>query len=139
MLDAQYKKEQLSLTLFRFFSGLSILIACMGLYGLASFACQKRSKEIGIRKIVGASAWRILGMLGMDFTKRVLLAILLALPPAWYILQNWWLNSFAYRVDLGIGVFLMSGIFALAIAWFTVSFQSLRSSRQNPVRMLNNE
>lgn len=139
VLDLQYKKEQLMLKLFSFFSGLSIFIACMGLYGLSSFAAYQRTKEIGIRKIVGASAWSIMGLLGWDFTKRVLYSFLLAMPMAWYLVQHWWLNTFAYRIEIGIGVFIVSGSFALLVTWVTVSFHSLKAARLNPVKMLRSE
>jgi putative ABC transport system permease protein len=117
---------------------IAILIACLGIFGLAAFAAQQRTKEIGVRKVLGASVLSIVGLLSKDFLKLVLIAILLASPLAWYAM-NRWLQDFAYRVEVSWWVFALAGSLAVGIALLTVSFQSIRAALVNPVKSLRSE
>ena len=133
-----YNREQQMSHVFQIFSGLAILIACLGLFGLAAFTTQQRTKEIGIRKILGASVSGIVCLLSKDFLKLVLIANLIAWPIAYYAM-NQWLQSFAYRINLSIGTFILSGLIALFIALLTVSYQAIKAARANPVDALRYE
>ncbi|WP_331981916.1 ABC transporter permease [Ohtaekwangia sp.] len=137
-LTAQYESEKRAGTVFGIFSGLAIAIACVGLFGLAAYTASLRTKEIGIRKVLGASAGSIVILLSRDFTRLIFLAFILATPLAWYIMNNW-LEGFAYRIELGIGVFILAGATALIIAWLTVSYQSIKAALVNPVKSLKSE
>ena len=120
------------------FSILAIVIACLGLFGLATFSASQRVKEIGIRKVLGASVAGIVVLLSKDFLKLVLIALCIAIPIAWYAM-NKWLEDFAYRIELSGGVFIIAGIIALAIALLTVSFQAIKAAIANPVKSLRTE
>jgi len=122
----------------RSFAGLAILISCLGLFGLATHAAGRRTKEIGVRKVLGASVANITGLLSKDFLKLVLVAILIASPLAWYFMQQW-LADFAYRIKLDGWVFLLAGAVAIIIAFITVSFQSVKAALANPVKSLRSE
>jgi putative ABC transport system permease protein len=135
---ANYSAEQNTARLLMAFSILAIVIACLGLLGLATFATQQRTKEIGIRKVLGASVLNLSRLLSSEFLKLVLLANLVAWPLAYYVLSKW-LRGFAYRTTLSGGLFLFAGLLAVAIALLTVSFQSIRAARANPVESLRNE
>jgi putative ABC transport system permease protein len=135
---AIYDAEQNTSTLLMAFSVLAIAIACLGLLGLATFATQQRTKEIGIRKVLGASVLNLSRLLSKEFLKLVLLANLIAWPLA-YFFMNRWLRSFAYRAPVGVELFFFSGVLALVIALLTVSYQSIRAARANPVNSLRNE
>jgi putative ABC transport system permease protein len=124
--------------LFSYFSGLAIFIACLGLLGLASFSAEQRTKEIGIRKVLGASVASVLALISKDFLKLVMVANLIAWPLAWYAM-NRWLQNFAYRVDMSWWVFALAGGLALAIALVTVSTQAIRAALANPVNSLRYE
>lgn len=121
-----------------FFTTLAILIACLGLFGLAASTAEQRTKEIGIRKVLGASVAGIVGLLSKDFLKLVLIALVFAAPMAWYFMKNW-LNGFAYRIDIPWWVFVLAGILAMGVAFLTVSFQSVRAAIANPVKSLKTE
>jgi len=136
--DASYRAEQRTGTISLIFSSLAIIIACLGLFGLAAYAAEQRAKEIGIRKILGARITAIAGMLSFDFIKLVLLAILIALPTGWY-LMNKWLQGFAYRQDIKWWVLALAGFTAIFIALITVSFQSIKAALSNPVESLRSE
>ena len=133
-----YNREQQMSHVFQIFSGLAILIACLGLFGLAAFTTQQRTKEIGIRKILGASVSGIVCLLSKDFLKLVLIANIIAWPIAYYAMDQW-LQSFAYRINLGIGTFILSSLIALLIALLTVSYQAIKAARANPVEALRYE
>jgi putative ABC transport system permease protein len=135
---ATYNTEQNMARLLMAFSILAIAIACLGLLGLATFATQQRTKEIGIRKVLGASVLSLSRLLSNEFLKLVLLANLIAWPLAYFVMTHW-LQSFAYRASLGWELFLFSGVLALCIALLTVSYQSIRAARANPVNSLRNE
>ncbi len=123
---------------FTAFSVFSILIACLGLFGLASFVAQQRTKEIGIRKVLGASVAGLVGLMSKDFVRLVLVANLIAWPLA-YFAMNRWLQDFAYRINIGIEIFLFSGLLALAIVLLTVSFQAIKAAVANPAEALRYE
>lgn len=141
-LDDAYRQQYLSeikvSSLSRYFSGLAILISCLGLFGLAAFTAQKKQKEIGIRKVVGASAGQIAIMLSTDFLRVVIISILVAFPIAWWAMHIW-LNSFAYRVSLHPGFFALGGSVVILISLFTVSYQAIRSAVANPVKSLRTD
>ena len=122
----------------RYFAGLAILISCLGLFGLAVFAAQRRIKEIGIRKILGASDYGIVRLLTGDFTKIVLLAIVIGLPLSYYTASRW-LEDYAYKIDLEWWYFGSAGLAALLIAWFTVGLQTVKAARINPTQCLKEE
>ena len=116
----------------------AIFIACMGLFGLATYAAEQRVKEIGIRKVLGASVAGITGLLTKDFLKLVVVAIVLASPLAWWAM-NKWLQDFAYRIDIQWWMFAAAGAMAVAVAFLTVSFQSVKAALENPVKSLRSE
>lgn len=136
--DEMYKKEAQTGALFNRFAGLAVLISCLGLLGLAAFAAQQRTKEIGIRKVLGASVASITGLLAKDFLKLVLAAIVIASPVAYFLLQKW-LQDFAYRIELQWWMFAIAGAAAVAIAFMTVGFQSIKAALANPVKSLRSE
>lgn len=119
-------------------AGLAIIISCLGLFGLASFAAEKRIREVGIRKVLGASVQSIVTLLSGNFLKLVIIANLIAWPVAWYVLSNW-LEDFAYRVDISWWVFAVTGLVSILIALATVSFQAIRAAISNPVKSLRSE
>ncbi len=133
-----YGREMTARKVFSAFSILAIFIACLGLLALAAFTAEQRVKEIGIRKVLGASSFDIVRLLSKDFLKLVIISIFLASPIAWYVMNNW-LKDFAYRVSIEWWVFIFAGIISILIAFFTVSFQSIRAARANPVESLKSE
>ncbi|MEQ9424763.1 MAG: FtsX-like permease family protein [Cyclobacteriaceae bacterium] len=137
-LAESYKAEEKLSLLTAIFAGLAILVACLGLFGLATFTTEQRSKEIGIRKVLGIKGGQIIGLLSKDFMRLILLAILITVP-ATYFLVNSWLDGFAYRVSLEIMPFVIATITVLTIAFVTVAYQALRAVSINPVRILKDE
>lgn len=137
-LASQYQQEQRMDTLVKIASFLSIFIACMGLFGLATLSVAMRTKEIGIRKMLGATVSGIVGLLSKDFVKLVLVAMLLASPIAWWAMHSW-LENFAYHIDIQWWIFVMAGLAAVAIALLTVSWQAIRAAVANPVKSLRDE
>jgi putative ABC transport system permease protein len=137
-LDALYNAEERFFTLFVIFSGLAIAIACLGIFGLASYTAEQRTKEIGIRKVMGASVSTIVKLINREFLILVLFSNIIAWPIAWYFMKDW-LNSFVYRIDLTIWPFLLSGVIAIIIAILSVSYKALRASKTNPVNALRYE
>lgn len=133
-----YQSEQRLGRIFFIFTGLSILIACLGLFGLAAFNAEKRTKEIGIRKVLGASVSQISYRLSIDFLKLVGLAILVSLPLGWFAM-NKWLEDFSYRIEIGIWVFVLASLLAVVISIITVSYQSIKAAIVNPVKSLKTE
>ena len=134
----RYKAEYTVSKLSRYFAFLAIFISCLGLFGLVTFTAEQRTKEIGIRKVLGASVTGIVGMLSKDFLKLVIIAAVIAFPVAWWAMHRW-LNDFAYRVNIGWWVFVVAGIVALLIALLTISFQSIKAAIANPVKSLRTE
>jgi putative ABC transport system permease protein len=133
-----YHNEKQTRTLLYLFAVIAIFISCLGLFGLASFMAERRTKEIGIRKTNGATTGNILRLLSLDFTKWVLLANIIAWPVTWYAMKKW-LESFAYRVEIPFWIFLAGGVTAFVIALATVGFHAIRASRQNPGMSLRYE
>ncbi|MFN0215840.1 MAG: ABC transporter permease [Saprospiraceae bacterium] len=136
--DRQYKSDIQFGKVFGMFTMLAMLIACLGLLGLTSYNILQRTKEIGIRKVLGASVAGITGLLAMDFLKLVIVAVLIATPVAYYFMDLW-LSDFAYRIDMQWWMFLVAALAAIGIAFFTVSFQSVRAALNNPVKSLRSE
>ena len=133
-----YKSEEISSKIFGIFTILAILIACVGLFGLAAYTAAKRTKEIGIRKVMGASIPGIVSLLSSDFAKLVVIAFILAVPVAWIFMKKWLLN-FAYQTNINIWIFLLSGFIALFIALFTISVHALKAASANPAESLKYE
>jgi ABC-type antimicrobial peptide transport system permease subunit len=133
-----YAAEQRTSTLSTYFAGLAILISCLGLFGLVSYATEQRTKEVGIRKVLGASVQNLFLLLTGDFTRLVLISLFISIPIGWFAMGIW-LGGFAYHIDLNWWIFVFSGASALAIAILTVSYQSIRASISNPVHALRNE
>ena len=137
-IDSLYRTEQLTGKLARYITFLAIFISCLGLFGLASFSVERRTKEIGVRKVLGASVSKIILLLTKDFSKWVVLANIIAWPAAWFAM-NKWLRNFAYRTDIGIWIFLFSASLALVIALLIVCFQSLKAALADPIDSLRYE
>jgi putative ABC transport system permease protein len=116
----------------------AIFISCMGLFGLAAFMAQQRTKEIGVRKVLGATPVDIASMLSKDFLKLVLIAVVIASPIAWYFM-NGWLEDFAYRTTINWWIFILAGLAAIVITLCTISFQSIKAALVNPVKSLRSE
>ncbi|OJW77145.1 MULTISPECIES: permease prefix domain 2-containing transporter [unclassified Spirosoma] len=133
-----YEKEQKTSQLVNTATGIAILISCMGLFGLAMFTAEQRTKEIGVRKVLGASVASIVALLSTDFLKLVVIALVIASPIAWWAM-NQWLNDFAYKVDIDWWIFALAGLLSVGIALFTVSFQSIKAALANPVKSLRSE
>ncbi|HXB08900.1 MAG TPA: FtsX-like permease family protein, partial [Puia sp.] len=134
-----YHAEQQTGQVFITFAVFAILIACLGLFGLVTYAAEQRRKEIGIRKVLGANVGGIVALLSKDFTILVLIASLIAFPLAWWAMNALFLNGFAYRVGIPWWVFVVAGLTAIVIALVTVSFQTIRAAVANPVRALRSE
>lgn len=133
-----YRSEMRVGKLFNVFSIIAIVISCLGLLGLAAYTAQVRTREIGVRKVLGASVPGIVRLLAIDFIRLVLVAILLAIPIAWFAMDRW-LQDFAYRTSLSADIFILAGVLATGIALFTISIQSIRAALANPVRSLRSE
>jgi putative ABC transport system permease protein len=136
--DAMFRAEMRLRDIFTVFSLLAIIIACLGLFALASFTTEQRTKEIGVRKAMGASVFSLTYLLSKEFTRLVLIAIVPAIALGWYV-ANWWLSSFTYRITLNPLVFAACGLLAIVIAWATVSYQAIRAATVDPVRSLRYE
>lgn len=134
----RYASEQQTQQLFTLFASLAILIACLGLFSLAAYTAARRTKEIGVRKVMGASVNQIVLLLSKDFTRLVVIAFFIATPIA-AVLMNRWLDDFAFRIDLPFHIFALAGFLALLIAWLTVSYQSIKAALGNPVKALRHE
>ena len=136
--DSQYKAEDRLAGLFGIFTAITIVIACLGLFALATFAAQQRLKEIGIRKVLGASVSSIGALLSWDFLRPVLLSVLIASPLAWWVMHRW-LQDFAYRTPINWWIFPAAGGGLVLIAQLTVLFRTVRAARVNPTINLRNE
>jgi putative ABC transport system permease protein len=134
----QYETEARVSVLAGYFSALAIIISCLGLFGLVAFTAQKRQKEIGIRKVIGASVNTITVMLTKDFLKLVVIAVMIAFPLSWWAM-NQWLQGFAYRINIGAGVFVIATASVIIITILTVSFQAIKAAIANPVKSLRSE
>ena len=137
-IDSFYKAEERLFTLFKIFSALAMFISCLGLWGLATFSAQARTKEIGIRKVLGASVNKIVLLLSKDFLVLVFISLLIATPLAWYGMKQW-LQNYAFRTEISWWIFGLSGVIAILIAIITVSFQAIKAAVSNPVESLRSE
>jgi ABC-type antimicrobial peptide transport system permease subunit len=133
-----FLSEALISKLSRVFAALAIIISCLGLFGLAVYTAERRTKEIGVRKVLGASVTGITALLSKDFIKLVAVACLIAFPVAWWMMHNW-LQHYQYRIEISWWIFLLAGISAILIALITISFQSVKAAVANPVKSLRTE
>jgi ABC-type antimicrobial peptide transport system permease subunit len=136
--NKQFKSEMVIGKLSRVFALLAIIISCLGLFGLATYTAERRTKEIGIRKVLGASVAGITGLLSKDFLRLVLVSAVIAFPLSWWFMHKW-LQNYAYRISINWWVFIAAGFLALSIALITISFQSIRAAIANPVKSLRTE
>jgi putative ABC transport system permease protein len=136
--NRQYRSEEKLSKLFISAAVLAIVLSCMGLFAIAVMVMAQRTKEIGVRKVLGASVASIVALLSKDFLKLVLVGIVIASPLAWYTM-NEWLKEYAYKIDIEWWVFALAGLLAVGIAFLTVSFQSIKAALRNPVRSLRSE
>jgi len=136
--DSQYRSEQRLGSIFSIFAALSIFIACLGLFGLSAFMAERRTKEIGVRKVLGASVSNVVVLLSKDFLRLTLIAIVIAFPVAWYFMSKW-LEDFAYRINITWTIFLIAGFGTLIITLVTISFQAIGAAVANPVKSLRTE
>ncbi|RYY17936.1 MAG: FtsX-like permease family protein, partial [Chitinophagaceae bacterium] len=137
-LQDLYVQESREFTLIQTFSVLALVICSLGLWGLSVFLIERRKKEIGVRKVLGASVMQLTTLLSGSFIRLVLIAIVVASPVAWYVMSEW-LQNFSYRINITIGVFVVSGAFAIIVAFVTVSFGATRAALANPVRSLKTD
>lgn len=133
-----YRSEQVVSRLSNIFAFLAIFISCLGLFGLAAFAAEQRTKEIGIRKVLGASVSNIIALLISNFLRPVAIALIIAFPVAWYMMQKW-LMGFQYKIEIGADVFVLTGVLTFLIAVFTVAFQSVKAAVADPAKNLRAE
>ena len=136
--NALFRSEALIGQLSRLFAVLAIIISCLGLFGLSAYMAERRVKEIGIRKVLGASVPGLTGLLSKEFLQLVLISFLIATPIAWFLMDRW-LKDFAYRINISWWIIASSGLLALLIALFTISFQAIRAAVSNPIIALRSE
>jgi putative ABC transport system permease protein len=136
--NQRFLNEQLISKLSSVFASLAIIISCLGLFGLAAYTAERRTKEIGVRKVLGASVTGITALLSKDFIKLVVLSCLVAFPVAWWMMHSW-LQNYKYRIEISWWIFLAAGIAAILIALITISFQSIKAAIANPVKSLRTE
>jgi putative ABC transport system permease protein len=137
-IDAMFRSEQRMSRIIFIFATLTIVIACLGLFGLATYTGEQRSKEISIRKVLGASLAQVVGLLIRDFAVLIGIAFVIAAPLGWYLMSSW-LQEFAYRIQVDWWMVLIAGLAAFSVAILTIGYQSLRTARENPVNALKNE
>ncbi len=137
-MQKQYETEVILSRIINSFTLMAVLISCLGLFGLAAFSAEQRSKEIGIRKVLGASVANITQILSKDFLKLVIVAFVIATPVAWWAMGQW-LQNFAYRVTVTWWMFAIAGLTTIFIALFTVSFQAIKAAVANPIKSLKTE
>ena len=133
-----FQNEQLISQLSRVFASLAIIISCLGLFGLAAYTAERRIKEIGVRKVLGASITNITSLLSKDFLKLVGMSCIVAFPVSWWVMHGW-LQNYKYRIEISWWVFFAAGISAILIALITISFQSIKAAVANPVKSLRTE
>lgn len=136
--ERMYRSDERTGKLFNIFSIIVIFVSCLGLFGLATYTAQLKTKEIGIRKVLGASIFQITHLLSKDFLKLVFLSTIIAAPLAWFLMHRW-LQDFAYKTNLSWWIFVLAGFIALFIALITVSFQAVKAAIANPVKSLKSE
>jgi putative ABC transport system permease protein len=137
-IQRQYDEDRKVSKIISAFTIIAMFISCLGLYGLSSFMAERRFKEIGVRKVMGASTNQIVGLMSSEFIKLIVVAFVIAAPLAWYAMDQW-LSGFAYKVSISLMVFVYAGVAALVIALLTVSFESFRAASTNPVTSLRSE
>jgi len=137
-IAAFYTQEQKVYTAFKLFSSIAILIGCLGLYGLIAFAASQRTKEIGIRKVLGARVLSIVGLFSKEFVLLIAIAFLIAAPVGYYAMNNW-LQNYAYHVNIGAGIFLIAIAASFIIAGLTIAYQTIKAAMINPVNSLRSE
>jgi putative ABC transport system permease protein len=137
-IQKQYSEDQRIAKIISYFAIIAMIVCSLGLYGLSSFMAERRLKEIGVRKVMGASVPQIMGMMSKEFVKLVLIAFVLATPLAWYMMDKW-LQGFEYKTALDISIFTYAGIGAVVIAMLTISYESLKAASSNPAHTLRNE
>jgi ABC-type antimicrobial peptide transport system permease subunit len=125
-------------SMYQIYAVLAIFISCLGLYGLVSFMTVQKTKEVGIRKVLGASAGSIVYLFSKEFTLLVIISFAIAAPVAWYMMSNW-LETFVYRIDIGVGVFILAIVSSILVAWMTVGYKAIRAAMSNPVKSLRTE
>jgi ABC-type antimicrobial peptide transport system permease subunit len=133
-----YKQESALSQLYKIFAGIAVFISCLGLYGFVSFMAVQRTKEVGIRKVLGASVLHIVYLFSKEFTLLIGIAFLIAAPLAYYFMHHW-LQHFAYRINISVGIFLLTIVSAEVIAWLTVGYQAIKAAVANPVKSLKAE
>lgn len=138
LLEQSYAGEQTASTLVNIFAVISILISCLGLFGLSSFTAEQRAKEVGVRKVLGSNEWQIVYLLSKDYAKLILIAFVIAIPFGYYLMQDW-LNNFEFRTVLQPTVFIYAGLASLVIGALTVGFKSYQAATVKPVKSLKNE
>jgi putative ABC transport system permease protein len=138
LVNKTYEAEQKTSKILTIFAGLTIFIACLGLFGLANFTAEQRTKEIGVRKVLGANVSQIVTLLSKEFVKLILIACVFAFPISWWAMHRW-LQDFAYRIDISVWIFVFSGISAISIALLTVGYQAIKAALMNPVKSLKTE
>jgi putative ABC transport system permease protein len=134
----QYKSDFNTFDLIKYFAIISIIISCLGLYAMSLFMAEKRYREIGIRKTFGAGVGHIFAMVSSDLSKLIVIAFLLSIPIIWFGM-NQWLESFAYKITPGIGVYIIAGFISICIGWLTIGYQSIKAARTNPVDVLKED
>ena len=137
-IAAWYRQEQKEYTAFKLFAGIAILIGCLGLYGLVAFAAAQRTKEVGLRKVLGASITDIVLLFSKEFVLLIGIAFVIAAPIGYYVMNNW-LHSFAYQVNIGINIFVIAIVSSLIIAASTIAYQAIKAAVANPVKSLRTE
>jgi ABC-type antimicrobial peptide transport system permease subunit len=133
-----YRQEQQLSLIYKIFAGIAIFISCLGLYGLVSFMAAQRVKEVGIRKVLGASVTHIIYLFSREFTLLIIIAFAIAVPVAWYLMSSW-LDNFVFRVHMGIGIFMLAIGASVVVAWLTVGYKSVKAALSNPVKNLRSE
>ena len=137
-VQQQYESDERTLSIITTFTIIAILISCLGLYGLSIYVAERRVKEIGIRKVLGASVTGIIAMLSKDFIKLIAIAFIISIPVGYYIMEKW-LENFAYKMELNIMIFIIAGLISFGIAWLTIGFESVKAAMGNPVNSLKSE
>jgi len=137
-IEQFYRQEKQLSLLYKIFAGIAIFISCLGLYGLVSFMAAQKTKEVGIRKVLGASVSSIVYLFSKEFTILIAIAFVIAAPVAWYLMNNW-LQGFVFRINIGLGVFVLAIITSIIIAWITVGYKAVRAAVANPVKSLRSE
>lgn len=138
LLENSYESEETASALVNIFAGISIVISCLGLFGLSAFTAERRSKEVGVRKALGSSEWQIVFLLSKEYATLILVAFVIAIPFGYYLMQDW-LNSFEFRTELHPALFAIAGLASLLIGALTVSFKSYQAASIKPVKSLRND